>query len=280
MTELRIPTWTGVCNITGKQILGVGNDIYQIGVAIIEGVEKKAVKVTFNEADNRRKKTNNIDGIIDLFPSLQDGVLLSDGDVTNVKTPELVLVHRQMASYSSSMLRNCLTHYFKPYIQDYLNNDKSYKDVLVIHLRGGDALDEWAQDRWRPSPPEYDFYKDAIEKSNLYKIMIVTTPPENGKKHPLVDKIRTDYDADVQCGSIIEDYSILINCTNLILDFSTFGYTAALMNTNLDQVFISRFVDKKGVPLLGDLGDDIGFTMPAIENCEVYVYDYPDYVIK
>ena len=52
------------------------------------------------------------------------------------------------------------------------------------------------------------------------------------------------------------------------------------MNTNLDQVFISRFVDKKGVPLLGDLGDDIGFTMPAIENCEVYVYDYPDYVIK
>ncbi len=261
-------------------MLGLGNDIYQIGVAIIEGVEKKAVKVTFSQADFDRKNSHNIEGIIDLFPLLQDGVLLNDGEITNITTPELVSRHWKMANYSSSMLRNHLIKYFKPYVHHYLNNDNTYEDVLVIHLRGGDALDEWAQNQWRPSPACYNFYKDAIVKSNIKKVLIVTTPPENGKMHPLVDQIKKDYNADVQHGEILEDYSILIDCTNLILDFSTFGYTAALMNTNLKNVFISKFVDKKGIPLLRDINDDIGFTIPKIENCKVYVYDYPEFIAK
>ena len=280
MTELRIPTWTGVCNVKGKQILGLGNDIYQIGVAIIEGVEKKAVKVTFNEADISRKNAHNLDGIIDLFPSLQDGVFLNNGETTNVIVPMLISRHWQMADFSSSKLRSCLIKHFKPYIHDYLNNDNTYKDVLVIHLRGGDALDEWVQSAWRPSPMDYDYYKDAIERSNIKKILIVTTPPENGKMHPLVKQIQSDYNADVQHGEILEDFSILINCENLVLDFSTFGYTAALMNTNLRNVFISKFIDKKSRPLLRDINEDIGFTMPAIANCKVCVYDYPKFVIK
>ena len=150
----------------------------------------------------------------------------------------------------------------------------------MIHLRGGDALEEWTQNKWRPSPLCYDFYKDAIEKSRFKKILIVTTPPSNGKMHPLVSQIQKDYHADVQHGEIIEDYSILVNCKNLILDFSTFGYTAALMNTNLEKVFISKFIDKNGIPLLKDINSDIGFTIPKIEKCKVYVYDYPKFIIK
>ena len=84
--------------------------------------------------------------------------------------------------------------------------------------------------------------------------------------HPLVNKIRDDYGADIQHGTILEDFSVLNNCTNLVLDFSTFGYTAALMNTNLKSVFISKFVDKNGVSLLNDINGDIGFTMPEIES--------------
>jgi hypothetical protein len=280
MKELRIPLWTGVCDVKGRKILGLGNDIYQIGVAISEGVEKKAIKVTFNEADSARKKNHDIDGIIDLFPSLQNGILINDGKIRDVIAPVLITRHWQMANYSSSLLRSCLIKYFKPHIHDFLTNDNTYKDVLVIHLRGGDALNEWAQHAWRPSPASYEFYVDAIEKSDIKKILIVTTPPENGKMHPLVKQIKRDYSAEVQHGEILEDFSVLINCTNLILDFSTFGYTAALMNTNLKKVFISKYIDKKGVPLLKDINRDIGFTMPEIEDCQVYVYDYPRFVVK
>jgi len=269
MLELQITDWSGVCNIAGKQILGLGNDIYQIGIALMEGVEKDAAKVTFNEADIRRKSKGNIDGIIDLFPSLENGVLIRDGQITDVARAKPISRHWQMAEYSSSALRNCLITYFKPYILGYLDNSKIYKDVLVIHLRGGDALGEWTQNTWRPSPLSYDFYKDAIARSGLENILIVTTPPENGEMHPAVRRIQQDYGADIQHGSILEDFSTLMNCTNLILDFSTFGYTAALMNTNLQHVFISRFVDKNGIPLLEDINGDVGFTMPKIENCRV-----------
>jgi len=280
MLELSIPVWTGVCNANGKQILGLGNDIYQIAVAIVEGVAGNAARVSFNAAEDNRKKAHNIDGITVLFPSLREGVVLKEGVVTEIVTPTLITRHSQMAGCRPSLLRKALIGYFRPYIHEYLNNDETYEDVLVIYLRGGDALDEWAQNAWRPSPLGYDFYRDVIEKSELSKILIVTTPPENGKMHPLVHKIQQEHDAQLQHGSIIEDYSVLANCTNLVLDFSTFGYTAALMNTNLKKVFLSKYTDKQGRPLLADIRDDVGFTMPTIENCDVYIYDYPAYVIK
>ena len=37
MKELNIPGWTGLCDVGGKIILGLGNDIYQIAVAIVAG---------------------------------------------------------------------------------------------------------------------------------------------------------------------------------------------------------------------------------------------------
>ena len=280
MKELRIPSWTGICTVEEKKILGLGNDLYQIGIAIADGVERNAAKVTFSEADATRKSQYDIDGIINLFPTLSDGVHLNDGEVTGVGTPSTIDEHWQMGNYSSSLLRDCLTTYLKPYITDSLHNDETYEDTLVIHLRGGDALDEEGQRLWRPSPLCYEFYKDAIERSEQTKILIVTTPPQNGVMHPLVNKIRDDYDAVIQHGTILEDFSVLINCTNLVLDFSTFGYTAALMNTNLKRVFISKFVDKKGISLLKDIKGDLGFTMPVIENCCVYVYDKPHFYVK
>lgn len=280
MTELRIPLWTGVCSVEGKQILGLGNDIYQIGVAIMEGLEKGAVRVVFHEADMRRKAEYGIDGIIDLFPSLRDGVVLRDGHAGEVVDATLVSRHWQMAEYSSSDLRRCLIEFFKPYLEGTFGNQGPDDDVLVIHLRGGDALAEWAQAAWRPSPSGYEFYRDVIERSGLERILIVTTPPENGPMHPLVDPMQRDHGAEVRHGTIVEDYSVLINCANLVLDFSTFGYTAALMNTNLKQVHIPKFIDKKGVPLLKDIRSDVGFTMPRIEGCAVWVYDFPEYVLK
>jgi len=157
----------------------------------------------------------------------------------------------------------------------------TYHDTLIIHLRGGDALEESEQTRWRPSPLPYNFYRDIIEQCTLKKLMIVTTPPKNGIMHPLINQFKRDYIVDIQHGEIIEDLSILINCTHLVFDFSTFRYTAALLNTNLKKVFISKFVERqKGIPLLNDINSDIGFTMPKIANCETYVYDYPEFVVK
>ncbi len=280
MKELRIPSWTGLCDAGGKIILGLGNDIYQIAIAIVEGVETGAAKVTFNEADQDRKHRYGADGIIDLFPSLRSGIELREGDITEVAAPSLITRHWEMAEHSSTVLREALVTYFKPYITDSLANERTYEDTLVIHLRGGDALNEWAQIAWRPSPAPYEFYRDAIERSAKSEILIVTTPPQNGKMHPFVDRIGQEFGAEVQHGTLLEDFSVLINCSNLVLDFSTFGYTAALMNTSLKNVFISKYVDKKGRALLNDIHGDIGYTMPEIEGCRVHVYDYPDLAIK
>ncbi len=139
---------------------------------------------------------------------------------------------------------------------------------------------EWAQNAWRPSPLGFDFYQEAIRQSGLEKIHIVTTPPQNGTMHPMIEPLCRQYNASIQHEGLIEDFSLLCNCCNVVLDFSTFEYTAALMNVNLEQVFISKFVDKKGIPLLRDIRSEVGFTFPRLENGTVYVYDYPEYIVK
>jgi len=185
-----------------------------------------------------------------------------------------------MANYNSNKLRNYLIMYFKSYIINKLINNNKYEDYLVIHLRGGDALDKWTQDTWRPSPLPFEFYRDVIDKSGLKKILIVTTPPKNGILHPMIKPLQKNYDVQLQHGSIIEDFSILINCTNLVLDFSTFGYCAACMNTNLKMIFLNKYKDKNNIALLNDIESDVGFTIPKIKNCDVYIYDFPNTFIK
>lgn len=76
MTELIIPHWTGICTIKEKLILGLGNDIYQIGLALIEAVENGYSKISFNDADKNRKKDYNIDGICHIFETLKNGIVL------------------------------------------------------------------------------------------------------------------------------------------------------------------------------------------------------------
>ena len=281
MIELRIQAFSGVCNGPGRQILGLGNDIYQIAVGLLEAEKLDAVKLTVNEADELRFKRNNVRGIIELFPSLKNGIYLRDGSVQGSRYGGSISRHWQMADYDSSELRRVLLRYFKPHITDHLqHNSRILEDTLVIHLRGGDALDEWTQNTWRPSPLGIDFYEEVIRHSGLEKIHIVTTPPKNGTMHPTIEPLRRRYNATIQHDGILEDFSVLSNCCNLVLDFSTFGYTAALMNVNLEKVFISKFVDKKGVPLLRDIASDVGFTFPRIGNGSVHVYDLPEHIIK
>ncbi|MEM7561568.1 MAG: hypothetical protein AAF353_00820 [Pseudomonadota bacterium] len=280
MKEIRIAQWTGLCSAQGQMILGLGNDFYQIGVAISEAIETRAARVSFNRADQKREREFGIKGVIALFPDLSDGIEILEGDITRVVDATPVSNHQQMAGISSSMLRHSIMTYLKPYLLCSLENHTDYSNTLVIHLRGGDALDKWAQNEWRPSPAPYEFYQDVIEKSGCEHVMVVTTPPEKDRIHPYLERIRSEYGADVQHGAIFEDFSTLMHCENLVLDFSTFGYTAALMNSNLKQAFVSRFVDKTGFSLLPELQGDAGYTLPEIEGCEVFVYDHPEFVVK
>jgi len=133
MKELKIPRWTGVCNINCGKILGLGNDIYQIAVALIEGERKGAAKITFNEADANRKIDNNVDGIIDLFPNLKDGILINGGDITDTQIIDSCITrHWHMAYYNSLELRNCLIKYFKPYISNYLTSHSTRLSLIPV----------------------------------------------------------------------------------------------------------------------------------------------------
>ncbi len=280
-TELRIKHWTGVCDASNKKILGLGNDIYQIAVALIDAEKRGATKLSLIQADEKRLKNFGAKGITNLFPSLTNGIAIKGDQVQHFDYAESISQHWQMADYDSFQLRRVLIRYLKNYLTEYITLDADqFSETLVVHLRGGDALTEKSQKGWRPSPLEQNFYRDAIHISGLKNIHVVTTPPINGAMHPMAKFLEKKFGATIQHESILGDFSVLARCQNIVLDYSTFGYTAALINENLKNVFIARYKDKKGNHMLRNINSDVGFTFPTIDGVNVFVYDYPGSFVK
>jgi hypothetical protein len=112
------------------------------------------------------------------------------------------------------------------------------KNVLTIHLRGGDILNG-THSLYQQANVSWQFYKNILETRQYKKIIIC----KEDKLNIFYEKILSfcleeNIQVDDEQRTICEDYCILMNSSNILVSgFSTFSLTASYMNEKLNNFY-------------------------------------------
>lgn len=155
-------------------------------------------------------------------------------------------IKRKHSGYLSS---NCFTQderhrVMQMYIRPHLKANSvpvGDDDELVIHVRGGDLLDEESAELdiskfTQASMPACAAYEKVINYYKFEKIRIV----QSDNKNPCADLLKTRFPSKqvtVQSFNVLEDFMNLANARNLFLAFSTFSSTAYSFSNTVKNVF-------------------------------------------
>ncbi|CAK7000532.1 alpha-1,2-fucosyltransferase [Providencia rettgeri] len=109
-------------------------------------------------------------------------------------------------------------------LKDKFHNESTYENIknkVILHARLGDF------------PPEIrikdDYYLTAIQTLNIKEIILVTDTPDYLKK--LKKNLPSDFEITLSAGiSMLDDFLLMANATNLIISNSTFSYWASQVN--------------------------------------------------
>ena len=115
-------------------------------------------------------------------------------------------------------------------------------DVLVIHMRGGDII----QNNPPPHPdyvqPPLSFYKQVIDDCPIKNIIIITEKIPN----PCAKVIASMYpNCTIQTSSVTEDIITFLRATYVCFNRKgTFGETLALMSPNIKTAYIPEYTEQ------------------------------------
>ena len=126
---------------------------------------------------------------------------------------------------------------FQEYISSIFNikHDVSKEsERLYIHIRGSDVF------CINPNPyyiqPPLWFYKEIM--SNYNEITIIS----EDSKNPCVKELLKDSRVTFSINSLEKDIEILSRSENLVIGFGTFGFLIYLININLKNLFMPKYV--------------------------------------
>jgi len=232
----------------------LGNNLIQVANAI-EIAEATGATVVLPEGN--KDKTGGIYEAFDLPDQIQ--VTKSDkkenckASHPGSKSYPYWGIKRRHSAYLSA---NCFTQderhrvmqmYIRPYLKANSVPDGD-DDELVIHIRGGDLLDEESNELplsgkpldiskfTQASMPACAAYEKVINYYKFEKIRIV----QSDNKNPCADLLKTRFPSKqvtVQSFNVLEDFMNLANARNLFLAFSTFSETAYSFSNTVKNVF-------------------------------------------
>lgn len=112
-------------------------------------------------------------------------------------------------------------------------------DVLVIHMRGGDIIQQNPPPHSLYVQPPLSFYKHVIEDCPVKQIIIITETLSN----PCAKMIASMYpNCKIQISSLTEDVTTFLRATYVCFNTSgTFGMTLALMSPNIKMAYIPEY---------------------------------------
>ena len=153
----------------------------------------------------------------------------------------------QKNEYSVIITREDIIECVKEYLikmvpKKILNNDFP-DDVLVIHIRSGDAFLKHNFSEYYIQPP-FSYYDKLISETNYKKYLIVSESYHN----PVIKMLETKYKDKVVINTIentifninnsfIIDLSILVSAKNIVLSNSTLSTTILLLSNKKDNVY-------------------------------------------
>lgn len=226
----------------------LGNNLIQVANAI-EIAEATGATVVLPEGN--KDKTGGIYEAFDLPDQIQvKKVVEGKGDCKashpgSKSYPYWGINHK----HSGAKTGRCFTQderhrVMQMYIRPYLKANSvpvGDDDELVIHVRGGDLLDEESSDLdiskfTQASMPACAAYEKVINYYKFEKIRIV----QSDNKNPCADLLKTRFPSKqvtVQSFNVLEDFMNLANARNLFLAFSTFSETAYSFSNTVKNVF-------------------------------------------
>ena len=135
--------------------------------------------------------------------------------------------------------------YFQKYISSVLkfkiNFIEDRTDVLHIHIRSGDIFGRNPHSYYIQPPLQY--YLNIINSKTWKKIIVVYEDNNN----PCVKGLMNGNISNIhfQSSSINNDIQELCKSVNLVIGFGTFGYMIYLMNKNLKNLYLPKYVLKE-----------------------------------
>jgi len=115
--------------------------------------------------------------------------------------------------------------------------DVDFDNTLIIHVRGGDALNTSGRINWKHVP--FYVYKDIIDNSHYKKILVLS----EDKTNPVISKILDTYsNSYFQSNSVATDFKLIANALYVVDSQSSFTTTAILLNKDIKTLYTSNIL--------------------------------------
>ena len=231
MNKIKISRWSG----------RFGNNLEQIASCIllskcIDGLTEIDVPTTNNYSEFLNTNTNFIfnkeyDYSVKKFD-------LIDWTTNCYYTSAIKYVDEEYKSLIVDKFLDIFRTHIRPLLLIDSKKNNISKDTLTIHLRGGDIISS-NHPLYQQKNLKWNFFENIIENSSYNKIIICRDDDSNPLYKKIIDYCRReDIELDNMKRGIAEDFSILMNSTNIVNSgFSTFSITSAYMNENLNNFY-------------------------------------------
>lgn len=212
-----------------------GNNIIQILNSIHYAKIKKHRYIKFPKHDLINGNIIELDDIAKTSETVSGYFYIIKNEF-KIDPPEPYLMKEYFQKYVSNIFR------IKPKQQNNIDLDELY-----IHIRSGDVFSNNPHKGYVQPPLSY--YKNIMKDYTKVKIVY------EDNKNPCVNELlKYDNVESVRGKSLVDDLNTLINATNLVIGYGTFGYMLYLINNNLKNLYVPEYFINI---FNGDCGDDI-----------------------
>ena len=156
----------------------------------------------------------------------------------------------------------CMQEHVKPLFETDPVRERFSDTTLVIHIRSGDIFQPGGANTAYGQPP-LSWYQFLIERCGYEDIVVVTqTRYVKGGLSPVVEALRKRWPhVRLVSAGTEQDFHALRHARHLALSASTFGVTAAMLNTGLERLHVPIY-GRRFDPNFSDVfppGIDLGF---------------------
>ena len=153
-------------------------------------------------------------------------------------TPALRYVDEEYKSLIVDKFLDIFRLHIKPLLLTDSKKNNFSKDTISIHLRGGDIINSNSL-LYQQRNLKWDFCKNILENNNYTKLIVCRDDDSNPLYEKIIDYCKYEgIELDNVKRSMAEDFCILMNSTNILsTGFSTFSFTSAYMNENLNNFY-------------------------------------------
>ena len=241
-------------NLHISKFTQLGNSLIQLSNAINVGIHKKSKVIMPKTAVNPE--------VLDFLSAVPDFDFRTP-DACGIDLERKFYFPNQCFGYD--LINKERRRILKDFVFSHLpivDSEGITEDTLVIHIRSGDIFGEWTHQNYVQPPLSY--YKKIIEETKPSNILIVT---QSDRKNPCVDSLLSLYpNIKIQCGTLQQDVSAILNARKLVIGFGTFGWMLSMISDRIHTLHCPTICT------------DLLSSFYSLPPFEINRYDFEEYI--